>query len=244
MEIHITRDGQVSGPFTLAEVNSHLATNFLKADDLAWHEGLTDWVPLHTVAGVVAVRQSAKPPPPPISSPSKSPTSSVSTGGTSAAPTQNSKTAVASLWCGILGFLLGVPALFGFPLGIYALVAIKRSGGRLTGTGMAIGGIACSAVAFVWFGLVAAIAIPNFVLARTTAQKNACIANLKQIDGAVQQWALETRKLGAATYTLSDPQILMFLKDGTLPTCHAGGSYSAGRDVADSPKCTIPGHSL
>jgi prepilin-type N-terminal cleavage/methylation domain-containing protein len=40
-------------------------------------------------------------------------------------------------------------------------------------------------------GLLAAIAIPNFVKARQTAQKNACIANLRQIDGAVAQLALE-----------------------------------------------------
>jgi prepilin-type N-terminal cleavage/methylation domain-containing protein len=33
-------------------------------------------------------------------------------------------------------------------------------------------------------GLLAAIAIPNFVRARTTAQQNACINNLRQIDGA------------------------------------------------------------
>ena len=39
-------------------------------------------------------------------------------------------------------------------------------------------------------GLLAAIAIPNFVRARTQSQKNACINNLRQIDGAIQQWAL------------------------------------------------------
>ena len=39
-------------------------------------------------------------------------------------------------------------------------------------------------------GLLAAIAIPNFVRARNTAQKNTCINNLRQIDGAKQQWAL------------------------------------------------------
>ena len=43
-------------------------------------------------------------------------------------------------------------------------------------------------------GLLAAIAIPNFVRARTTSQMNACINNLRQIDGAKQQWALETNK--------------------------------------------------
>jgi prepilin-type N-terminal cleavage/methylation domain-containing protein len=40
-------------------------------------------------------------------------------------------------------------------------------------------------------GLLAAIAIPNFVKARATAQKNTCIANMKQIEGAKQQWAME-----------------------------------------------------
>ncbi len=41
-------------------------------------------------------------------------------------------------------------------------------------------------------GLLAAIAIPNFVRARTQALTNACIANLKQIQGAVQVWAIDT----------------------------------------------------
>jgi prepilin-type N-terminal cleavage/methylation domain-containing protein len=40
-------------------------------------------------------------------------------------------------------------------------------------------------------GLLAAIAIPNFVKARQTAQKNACINNLRQIDGAFEQYMLE-----------------------------------------------------
>ena len=43
-------------------------------------------------------------------------------------------------------------------------------------------------------GLLAAIAIPNFVRARTQSQKNACINNLRQIDGAMQQWALENKQ--------------------------------------------------
>ncbi len=47
-------------------------------------------------------------------------------------------------------------------------------------------------------GLLAAIAIPNFVKARNTSQANACINNLRQIDSAVQQWALES---GAALET-------------------------------------------
>src|SRR5947207_13253610 len=53
-------------------------------------------------------------------------------------------------------------------------------------------------------GLLAAIAIPNFVKARTTAQQNACINNLRQIDSAKQQWALETRQTANATPVETD----------------------------------------
>src|SRR5262252_7846765 len=48
-------------------------------------------------------------------------------------------------------------------------------------------------------GLLAAIAIPNFVKARQNSQTNACVNNLRQIDGAKQQWALENGKTGATT---------------------------------------------
>ena len=50
-------------------------------------------------------------------------------------------------------------------------------------------------------GLLAAIAIPNFVRARQTSQTNACINNLRQIDGAKQQWALENNQGGSVTPT-------------------------------------------
>src|SRR5262245_59070632 len=53
-------------------------------------------------------------------------------------------------------------------------------------------------------GLLAAIAIPNFVKARTTSQTNACINNLRQIDGAKQQWALENGKVDTDTPTTGD----------------------------------------
>ncbi len=53
-------------------------------------------------------------------------------------------------------------------------------------------------------GLLAAIAIPNFVRARTTSQMNACINNLRQIDAAIQQWALENNAGTAAAVTVAN----------------------------------------
>jgi prepilin-type N-terminal cleavage/methylation domain-containing protein len=43
-------------------------------------------------------------------------------------------------------------------------------------------------------GLLASMAIPTFMVARTSSQRKACINNLRQIDAAKQQWALETRQ--------------------------------------------------
>jgi len=47
-------------------------------------------------------------------------------------------------------------------------------------------------------GFLAAIALPNFVRARKTSQTNACINNLRQIDAAIQEYALENR-IGASS---------------------------------------------
>ena len=92
-------------------------------------------------------------------------------------------------------------------------------------------------------GLLAAIAIPNFVKARTTAQVNACIANLKQIDGAAQQWALENKK--GSTDSVSAALITDYIKGGAVPTCPAGGNYATAFTVSGAPTCTVGGaHTL
>ena len=92
-------------------------------------------------------------------------------------------------------------------------------------------------------GLLAAIAIPNFVKARTTAQKNACINNLRQIDGAKEQWALETRQAAGATPVQAD--IVPFIKNGNNVVCPAAGaagtfasSYTIG-SLTNAPVCQI-----
>src|SRR4030081_2460256 len=77
-------------------------------------------------------------------------------------------------------------------------------------------------------GLLAAIAIPNFVRARTTSQMNACINNLRQIDGAKQQWALENHQPSTATAPASTV-IAPYLGRGNAghyPTCPAAGTYT------------------
>jgi prepilin-type N-terminal cleavage/methylation domain-containing protein len=96
-------------------------------------------------------------------------------------------------------------------------------------------------------GLLAAIAIPNFVKARALSQKNACIANLKQIDGAIANWALEKTK---GTGNSVDSNQLYgpanYIK--APPNCPAGGTYNyhnVGDPVqVDCSLSTNEGHTL
>ena len=96
-------------------------------------------------------------------------------------------------------------------------------------------------------GLLAAIAIPNFVKARTTAQKNACINNLRQIDGAKEQWALENKKTQTDAPTLDSAAGTGLI--GTdkyikvIPQCPANGSYTVG-DMSTKPTCSNTDHTL
>ena len=86
---------------------------------------------------------------------------------------------------------------------------------------------------------VAIIAIPNFVKARGTACKNACINNLRQIDGAKEQWALENKaEAGASIGTNSIGQ---YIKGG-WPACPGGGIYTP-EPIGQAPKCSM-GHTL
>jgi len=89
-------------------------------------------------------------------------------------------------------------------------------------------------------GLLAAIAIPNFVKARATSQANACINNLRQIDAAANQFALEQKKKtgDAITYPGDLTPYIRLNAKNSIPPCPAGGSYSCAT-VGNNPACTL-----
>ncbi|HEX4343725.1 MAG TPA: DUF3352 domain-containing protein [Verrucomicrobiae bacterium] len=86
-------------------------------------------------------------------------------------------------------------------------------------------------------GMLGAIAVPNFVQARSTAQRNACINNLRQIDGSKEQWALENKKNNGAIPTEAD--ISPYMRGG-MPVCPQGGEYTINA-VGTPPSCSIHG---
>jgi prepilin-type N-terminal cleavage/methylation domain-containing protein len=98
-------------------------------------------------------------------------------------------------------------------------------------------------------GLLAAIAIPNFVKARATSQMNACINNLRQIDAAANSFALEKgQKTGDPIVMNTDLTPYIKLNSASsIPPCPAQGTYTLGK-VGDTPACSLstltPGHAL
>ena len=136
-------------------------------------------------------------------------------------------------------------AIPGVICGHRALCRIKNSGGTMLGQGLAIGGLVTGylgiAVAIFVIPLMLAIAIPNFVKARATAQRISCINNLRQIDGAKKSWALQNQKQASDTPTASD--LAPFLMGGHLPQCPAGGDYKINA-VGDNATCSIPTHEV
>jgi len=93
-------------------------------------------------------------------------------------------------------------------------------------------------------GLLAAIAIPNFIKARATSQQNACINNLRQIDGAINEWALEAGKSnGASVGGVATISAYIKLNSNNLvPGCPAGGTYTT-TTVGANPQvsCSLSG---
>ena len=70
---------------------------------------------------------------------------------------------------------------------------------------------------------------------------NGCINNLRMIDAAMQQCALENKL--TATNVITADQILPYLIEQKLPECPSGGSYQFG-SLTNAPTCSIPGHLL
>jgi chromosome segregation ATPase len=77
--------------------------------------------------------------------------------------------------------------------------------------------------------------------AAAISQVNACINNLRQIDAAKQEWALENNRTAAAVPAAQD--LLPYLQDNLFPVCPSGGVYTINA-VGVLPTCSIPGHVL
>ncbi|MGH9817020.1 MAG: DUF4190 domain-containing protein, partial [Candidatus Acidiferrales bacterium] len=104
--------------------------------------------------------------------------------------------AVASLVCGLV-FVFFPAAVAAVILGHLSRSDIRRSGGRKTGAGMALAGLVMGyiGVAIIPMLIIAAIAIPNLLRARITANEASAVGSMRTLSNAVMQYASMQRKL-------------------------------------------------
>lgn len=115
---------------------------------------------------------------------------------------------------------------------------------KTTRTKVSLGGFTLVEIMIVVaiIGLLAAIAIPNYVSARASAQANSCINNLRQLDGAMQQYALENDQHVGATvnYPTDLTPYIKLNSNSQIPACPAGGTYSvAAVGIEPSVQCSL-----
>lgn len=90
-------------------------------------------------------------------------------------------------------------------------------------------------------GILLAIAVPNFIKARETSREKSCQSNLKQIDAAKEQWAMDARMNTGDVPAWSD-LVPSYMK--RQPECPSGGTYTLN-GVGTDPTCsTGGGHTL
>jgi hypothetical protein len=167
-------------------------------------------------------------------------------------PRPLSKDAPLAIWSLVLGifslvccasFITGIPAIV---CGHKARSRIRSSGGTLTGRGLALAGLitgylgtALGAIALLtWL----TVAITNHLQSREWPAENNCLNNLRMLEGAKQQWALENKKHGSDVPTAAD--VDEYLRGGFKAIrCPQGGTYTLNA-VDRSVTCSVKGHSL
>jgi competence protein ComGC len=162
------------------------------------------------------------------------------------APPKTNGLAVASFVMGLLSVLIcGVGIIFSIPgaiCGIMGLRRIRASTRQQKGRGLAVAGLVMSAASLVLLpivGLLAAIAIPNFVKARETAQRQACFANLRMLQQVKETWAVANNK--PADTVIEEAELIGDEKAVKVrPRCPKDGTYVLN-DVGTRPECSLHG---
>lgn len=86
--------------------------------------------------------------------------------------------------------------------------------------------------------LLAVLVIPSFLSSRSKSMQSACQSNLRLIDGAIQQYALDnSNTVAGALAALVGTN--GYIKD--TPTCKGGGTYTLPADLNSRTSCTVHG---
>lgn len=147
-------------------------------------------------------------------------------------------------WASALVFFLGITAMpvAAVPLAVPAILfagtgwlLISKSTRPTSRTGKAM----VTVVIALLFGGIIFIAVPDFIAARYERSQNVCVNNLRQLQAAKQEWALENGKPNGTIVTVADiTPYIQLDSNGNIPKCPAGGKYILGR-VGEDVRCSI-----
>lgn len=222
MNYHIARDGTQLGTFTLDQVRDGLANGSIQSTDLAWAEGMDDWKPVGALNILPAGAPPAVPevpaipavPPVPAAIPSRpaslpnQPPAQVISG------TETCGQATTSMILGLLSCALScltaIPAVI---FGHIALNKIGKSGGRLSGRGMAITGLVLGYLQIAALPVMMGIALPAFVKVQEKAQTLQAANEGRQIIIALKTYAGDHNGKYPATLEVLITENLLFDND-------------------------------
>ena len=183
-------DGKEYGPVNGDVLRQWITQGRANAQSRVKPEGSAEWQTLASVPEFQAVFTASPAAPPSLP--------------TAPAEVKTSGMAIASLVLGILG-MCGITALAGLILGIISLGKINRSGGKLSGQGLAIAGICVSGFMLLFsIPIMAGMTLPALARAKQKAQSINCVNNMKQLALAVRVYAANHNDLLPPTATWCD----------------------------------------
>ena len=194
MQIHVSRDGQQFGPYTLDEVKQYLAAGNLKPTDRAWYDGAPDWMSITQVPGVAV----------PVFAAAHSRMEAMALGAVGVGALAL-VTGGVTYWGGmILMIITIVLGVAGLVLAIIGLVRIKNGRGDRRGKGLAIAGAVISPLAIVLGvfinpgggnrgssdpAMVDGQGGSGISASRLRANRIKCVSNVKQVVSALNAFA-------------------------------------------------------
>jgi hypothetical protein len=149
---------------------------------------------------------------------------------------------------GVVAFLLfalpgaGLAVLLAFPLLVFTIGLLRTGWFLVARRAVPIAKLARVMIATTIIGgaVSAGTMAWGFAHARSTKATNVCLNNLRQIDGAKEQWALENHKTENDTPSWDDIRVYLGRGDkGEILVCPNGGRYILGR-VGELPRCSLP----
>jgi len=230
----IGADGKEYGPVSVEMLRQWITQGRIGANSKVRLESETEWMQLASIPEFASEFATAPAAPPPAS-----------------APTRTSGLAISSLVLGILGvFSCGLTALVGLILGIVGLTKIKKSEGRLSGSGLAIAGIVVSGIFLLMLPLFAAMLLPALAKAKAKAQAIQCLNNAKQISLGIMMVTDANTNICPEAATWCD-DVLPEVGANTIFLCSAGdpndrchfalNQQLAGKDITEvkNPATTV-----